>query len=406
MDMAFPYAAALDIGKKRTVARIHTPEHQETRTVGMMTKDLLEMADWLHSYKITHVAMESTGAYWKPIYNLLEGASFELLLVNPRDFKNVPGRKTDVNDAEWLADLLRHGLLRASFVPERAQRELRELVRYRRKLIEERTREYNRLEKTLEGANLKLGAVASTLTGKSVRSMLWALVEGQDDPARLADLARGRLRAKRAELVEALQGFVGAHQRFMLSEQLGHLDELDRRIERIDAEVAERMRPFEAEFAALDTIPGWGRCTCEEVIAEIGVDMEVFASDGHLASWARMCPGNNESAGKRKSGRRGKGNRYLRTALVEAARAASRKKGTYLHGQYHRLARRRGSKRAAVAVGHSMLVIAYHLLRDGGVYHDLGANYFDENKEEIVVRQLQRRLERLGYEVGLSKKAA
>lgn len=406
MELVYPYAAALDIGKKKTLACVVTPEHKGLRPVAMMTEDLLELADWLKAHKVTHVAMESTGSYWKPLYNVLEAYDFELWLVNARDFRNVPGRKSDVKDAQWLVDLLRHGLLKRSFVPDRPQRELREVVRYRRKVIEERTREFNRLEKTLEGANIKLGAVASTLTGKSVRRMLWALVEGQQDPEQVADLALGRLKEKHAELVKALHGVIGAHQRFMLREQLGHLDELDGRIERLSAEIAERLRPFEAELTRLESQPGWGRRTTEEVVAEIGLDMSRFASAGHLASWARMCPGTNESAGKRKSGRTGKGNRYLRCALVEAAHAVARRKGTYLHGQYHRLAARRGKKRAAVAVGHSMLVSAYHILRDGVAYQDLGANYFDERKQARVVARLQRRLERLGYAVSLNKQAA
>lgn len=406
MQLIYPYAAALDIGKKKTLACVHTPEHQELRPIAMMTEDLLELADWLKAHKVTHVAMESTGTYWKPLYNVLEAYDFELWLVNARDFRNVPGRKSDVKDAQWLVDLLRHGLLKRSFVPDRPQRELREVVRYRRKLIEERTREFNRLEKTLEGANIKLGAVAATLTGKSVRRMLWAMVEGQQDPEALADLALGRLKEKRPALVKALRGVVGAHQRFMLREQLGHLDELDGRLERLNAEIAERLRPFEADLTRLESQPGWGRRTAEDVVAEIGLDMSRFPSAGHLASWGRMCPGTNESAGKRKSGHTGKGNRYLRCALVEAAHAVSRRKGTYLHGHYHRLASRRGKKRAAVAVGHSMLVSAYHILRDGVGYQDLGANYFDERKETRVVARLQRRLERLGYAVSLSKQAA
>ena len=406
MKLIYPYAAALDIGKKKTAARIHTPRHKETRFFGMMTRDLLEMADWLAAHGVKQVAMESTGIYWKPIYNLLEGYDFELMLVNPKDYHNVPGRKTDVKDAEWLVDLLRHGLLRPSFIPDRAQRELRELVRYRRKMIEERTREFNRLEKVLEGANVKLGAVASTMTGKGVRDMLWALIEGKQDVEAIAEMARGRMRSKRAELAQALEGAVGPHQRFMLREQLGHIEEIDRRIERLDGEIAERMRPFEDLLQGLDTIPGVGRRGAEEIIAEVGPEVERFPTSGHLCSWAKICPGSNESAGKRKSGRIGRGNRYLRSTLVEAAHVARRQKGTYLSAQYQRLAGRRGTKRAAVAVGHSILVIAYHVLRDGKVYQELGPNYFDERKETDVVRRLTRRLERLGYEVDLAKKAA
>ena len=268
-------------------------------------------------------------------------------------------------------------------------------------LIEERARVFNRLEKILEGANIKLGAVASTMTGKGVRDMLWALVKGEQDPAEIADLARGRMRSKRAELTEALHGFIGAHQRFMLGEELSHVDELDARLERVDQEITRRMEPYQKQLETLETIPGVGRATAEALLAEIGVDMSRFPTSAHLASWARMCPGLNESAGKRKSGRPGRGNRYLRSALVEAAHHAGRQRGTYLSAQYHRLASRRGAKRAAVAVGHSMLVIAYHILRDGRTYEDLGSNYFDERKEQHVVHHIQRRLERLGYTVDL-----
>ena len=406
MDTLYTHTAGIDIGKREIVCSVRTPQRRQTRTFGRMTGPLLEMADWLVEHAVTHVAMESTGVYWKPLYNLLEGYDFTLLLVNPRDFRAVPGRKTDVCDAEWLCDLLRHGLLRSSFVPERSQRELRELVRYRKHLVEERTREFNRLEKTLEGANVHLASVASSMTGKSVRQMLWALAEGETDCERLAELAQGRLRAKRTQLIEALVGLVGPHQRFLLREQLLHLDEIEARLERLSREIAERLTPFEEALARLETIPGVGRRTAEALVAEIGLDMSRFPSADHLASWAKMCPGNNTSAGKRKSGRTGQGNRYLRTTLVEAAQAAARCKGTYLQAQYRRLAARRGGKRAAIAVGHTILRIAYVLLREGREYEDLGANYFDEHREQAVVGRMRRRLEQLGYEVALEKRAA
>jgi transposase len=327
-------------------------------------------------------------------------------LVNARDFRAVPGRKTDVQDCHWLGDLMRHGLLRRSFVPPRAQRELRELVRYRRSLIEERAREFNRLEKVLEGANIKLGAVASTLTGKSVRLMLKAMVSGESDPEMLVDLAKGRLRQKHQELVQALHGLMSAHQRFILQEQLGHLAELDERITRLDEEIEERLHPFEADLIRLRTIPGIGFRVAQEVTAEIGFDMSRFPSAPHLAAWAKLSPGNNITAGKRKHGRTGHGNRYLRTALTEAAHAAGRKKGPYLYAQYHRLASRRGKKWAAIAVAHSILVIVYHILTRQTDYQDLGANYFDERKEQTVVQRLQHRLEKLGYQVDLTKQVA
>lgn len=403
MDVVYTRIAAIDIGKRQSVVYVRTPEIEETRSFGMMTAELLRLADWLRGSQVEQVAMESTGVYWKPIYNLLESAGFDLWLVNAREFRAVPGRKTDVKDSHWLGDLMRHGLLRRSFVPPRDQRELREVVRYRRSLIEERAREFNRLEKVLEGANIKLGAVASTLTGKSVRAMLTAMVAGETDPETLAELAKGRLRTKHTELVQALEGLMGEHQRFLLSEQLGHLRDLDTRISRLDEEIDRRLRPFEPALARLRTIPGVGPRVAQELAAEIGFEMSRFPSAHHLAAWAKLAPGNNLSAGKRKHGRTGQGNRYLRTALTEAAHACARKAGTYLHAQYHRLASRRGAKRAAIAVAHSILTIAYHLLSRQTDYQDLGANYFDEHKEKTVVKRLQRRLEKLGYQVDLSK---
>jgi transposase len=301
--------------------------------------------------------------------------------------------------------LLRHGLLRGSVVPDRAQREVQELTRYRTSLVRERAAEINRLQKTLEGANSKLGDVASDVMGVSGRRMLEALVAGQDDPAVLAELAQGRLRDKRPELARALRGRMGAHQRFLLGQQLTHLAQLEASIAAVSAEIAERLRPFAAEQARLRTIPGVGQRTAEVVLAEVGPQVARFPSAGHLASWAGMCPGNDESAGKRRSGTTRKGRPMLRGALVEAARAASRTKGTYLGAQYHRLAGRRGAKRAAVAVGHSILVSIYHVLRDGETSHDLGATYFDERDRGAIERRLVRRLEGLGHKVTLEPAA-
>jgi transposase len=318
----------------------------------------------------------------------------------------VPGRKTDVLDAEWLADLLQHGLLRGSFIPSAAQRAVRELTRYRATLVAERVRHVERLHKVLEGTNIKLAAVATDIVGVSGRRILQALLAGVSDPAQLAELAKGRLRAKRAALEQALQGRIQAHQAFLIAELLAHVDYLDEAIARVSQEVAERMRPFEEDIARLDTIPGINRRVAEDVLAEIGTDMTRFASARHLASWAGMCPGNDESAGKRRSGRTRKGSPWLRALLVQAAHAAARKKGTYLGAQYRRLAARRGKSRAAVAVGHSILVILYHMLRDGTLYHDLGPRYFDERDRQAVERRLIRRLEGLGYKVTLEPTAA
>jgi len=365
----------------------------------------LELADWLTTSGCTHVAMESTGVYWKPIYNLLESTGMEVLVINAQHIKAVPGRKTDVKDAEWIADLLRHGLLRGSFIPDRPQRELQELVRYRRSLIQERSREVNRVQKVLEGANIKLGSVPTNVLGVSGRAMLDALVRGEEDPFKLAALARGRLKKKQRELERALYGMLGPHQRMLLATQLRHIDFLDQEITELDAEIAERMRPFEGELRRLGTLPGVGPRTSEEILAVIGTDMSRFPSAHHLASWAKMCPGNEESAGKRRSGRTGRGNPLLRGALVEAAWAASHTKNTYLGAYYHRLASRRGRKRALVALGHTMLLIIYRILKDKTTYQDLGPDYFERKNKEATVRRTIRRLEALGYSVEIHEVA-
>jgi transposase len=410
MDIVYPRCCGLDVHKREIVACLLTPgvdgaPVKTVRAFGTMTADILAMADWLAAAGCTHIAMESTGVYWKPIWNLLEG-QIELLLVNARHVKAVPGRTTDVRDCEWLADLLRHGLLTGSFVPDRPQRELRERTRYRASLVHERTAEINRLQKTLEGANIKLASVATDITGKSGREMLAALVAGEADGAALAQLARGRLREKLPQLEQALSGRFEAHQRFLIAQQLAHVDFLDETLARVSAEIAERVRPVEDAIARLDTIPGVGRAVAEALVAEIGADVGRFRSAEHLASWAGLCPGNDESAGKRRSGKTRKGSPWLRACLVQAAHAAARAKGTYLAAQYRRLAARRGRAKAAVAVAHSILVIAYHLLTEGTVYHDLGGNYFDERDREAVARRLINRLQGLGYAVTRASQTA
>jgi transposase len=410
MEVVHERCCGLDVHKQSVVACVIGPgngrePNKQIRTFGTMTPDLLELADWLGACGVTHVAMESTGVYWKPVWNLLE-AQFELLLVNARHIKQVPGRKTDVKDCEWLADLLRHGLLRGSFVPDQAQRELRELTRYRTTLVRERASEVNRLQKTLEGANIKLSSVATDITGVSGRHIMQALVAGQTDINLLADLARGRLRDKLPQLQRALVGRFGTHQRFLLAQQLAHLEGLEDVIEQLDREVEQRLRPFTEALDRLDTIPGWARRTAENVVAEIGLDMSRFPSAPHLASWAGMCPGNNESAGKRKTGKTRKGDRWLRSALIEAAHASGRTRNTYLGAQYRRLVARKGKKKAAVAVGHTMLVIAYYLLTRQTDYADLGPTYFDHRDEQHVTQRLVNRLEALGYTVQLQRSAA
>jgi transposase len=406
MEVLYSHCCGIDVHKQTAVACVVVQAAtgrptKEVRTFGTMTDELLALADWLETCGVTHVAMESTGVYWKPLWNLMEDR-FTLLLANAQHVKALPGRKTDVRDCEWLADLLRHGLLRPSYVPDRAQRELRELVRYRTSLVHERTAEVNRLQKTLEGANLKLGDVTSVVVGVSGRAILQAIVSGETDPATLADLARGRLRSKRIALERALSGRLAAHQRFMLAEQLCHIEAIEEIVERVSSEIVERLRPSAEAIELLDGITGVGRRTAEILLAEVGSDMSRFPSAAHLASWAGMCPGNNQSAGKRLGGKVRSGNRWLRTALVEAAQAAGRTRGTYLGAQFRRLMVRRGKQKAAMAVGHSILVIVWHMLTRFDEYHDLGPTYFDERDRRLVERRLVRRLEGLGYRVALT----
>jgi transposase len=407
MDVVYARCCGLDIHLKTVVACRLSPGSggkatKEVRTFGTMTDDLLALSDGLAEGGCTHVAMESTGVYWKPIYNLFEGR-FELLVVNAQHIKAVPGRKTDVRDAEWIADLLQHGLLRPSFIPPTEQRELRELTRYRTVLVQERAAEINRVQKVLEGANIKLGAVASNVLGVSGRAMLNEIVAGTTDAVTLANLAKGRLTSKRAELERALKGRVRPHQRFLLAEQLCHLDALDESIARVSAEIAQRVEAMEDEIERLQTIPGIGRRTAEALVAEIGTDMTRFPTAKHLASWAGMCPGNHESAGKRRSGATRKGSPWLRAALTEAAWGASHTKQTYLGAQYRRLAPRPGRNRAIIAVAHSILTIAYHLLTRGQDYVELGPNYFDERDQHTTERRLIDRLERLGLKVTVER---
>lgn len=399
MEVLHARCSGLDVHKKTVTACVVTPESKEIKTFGTMTDDLLLMSDWLIECGVTHVAIESTGVYWKPIYNLLEGLEIELVVVNARDIKQVPGRKTDVKDAEWIADLLRHGLVRGSFIPGRDQRELRELVRYRQSLIRERAREANRVQKVLEGANIKLSSVATNVLGASGKKMIEEIISGNEDTAALAQMARGKLRNKTAELEKSLKGLLGAHQRMILSTQMRHIEFLDKQIEELSEEIGGRMRPFDEAIERLDAIPGIGRKAAENILAEISIEMNRFPSAAHLASWAGICPGNNESAGKRKSGRITKGDVWLKTALVQAAQSAARTKNTYFSAQYKRVAARRGAKRAVVAVAHSILVIIYHMLKFGTPFTDLGSDYFDKRNQDAIVRRSIKRLEDLGYKV-------
>lgn len=403
MHVLYERCCGLDIHKKSVVACLITPQGKQIRTYSTMTSDILSMVDWLHQEDCTHVAMESTGVFWKPVYNLLEG-EFELLVVNAQHIKAVPGRKTDVRDAEWIAELLGHGLLRASFIPNVEQRDLRELTRYRTTLVRERADTINRLHKVLEDANIKLAGVATDITGVSARSMLEALLAGESNPVMLADLAKGRLRDKSDALVEALSGRTRSFHRFMIAEHLGHIDYLDACIERVSTQVEEKSLPFvgDGEIALLDSVPGISERAAQVLVAEVGTDMSRFPSAGHLASWAGICPGNNQSGGKRGSGRTRKGSPWLKQVLMEAAHGAVRTKGSYFGAQYHRLRGRRGNKRALVAVAHSILVVVYYVLSRHVSYQELGGNYFDERERQMVEKRAVRRLEKLGYQVQLT----
>jgi transposase len=396
--------AFLDVHKQTVEATVRLLQgqqvQQETRRWGTMTGQIQAMADWLAAQGVTIVGMESTGVLWKPIYNILE-TRFTVVLTNPRHMKQVPGRKSDVRDSQWGAQLLQCGLLRGSFIPPRWQRELRDLTRYRAQLEAERTRVANRLHKVLEDANIKLGSVATDILGVSGRAMIHALIEGEQDAAKVADLAQGKLRTKLPELKLALEGRVTPHHRLMLRLLWKELQAVEELIAEVDRQVQEVTRPFTPQIEQMDPVPGVDRRIAEVVLAEVGPNVDPFPSDQHLSSWAGMCPGNEESAGKRRTGRTTKGNRWLRVALVQAAWAASHTKNSYLGAQYRRLAGRRGKKRALIAVGHSILVILYHMLKEGRPYSELGRDFFDRVNHDRLIRYYSRRLEELGHKVTL-----
>jgi len=409
MEPIVERGCGIDVGQATVVAcllvgRAHEKPRQEVRTFLTFTPDLEALRDWLLAAGCTHVGMESTGVYWKPVYAVLEG-HFELIVGNAQHIRNVPGRKTDVKDSEWLAELVRHGLIARSFVPPPPIRELRDLVRYRRRLVESRSAERNRLLKLLESANLKLASVASNVFGVSGMRMLHAILEGVSTPAQMAQLAQRRLRSKIPALERALVGRIEAHHRLLLDLQLRRLEQLEVEITALDQLIDQRLEPYRGWHTLLTEIPGVDRVVAAVIIAELGVDMSVFRSVHHLAAWAGVAPGNHESAGKRKSGRTTRGNLHLKTALVEAATAAARTSG-YLKDKFYRLKARRGYKRAALAVAHKILVAAYHMLASGVGYHDLGEGYLDRVGHQHVTRNLVRRLERLGYHVQIERKAA
>jgi transposase len=411
MESLYTCCAGLDVHKQTVVACLLRPdgdgERTEIQTFGTATASLEDLRDWLRAAGCTHVAMEATGSFWKPVHNILDG-HVEILVVNASHMHALPGRKTDVRDAEWIATLLKHGLLRASFIPSREQRELRDLTRTRTSLTDERSAAINRIQQVLEDANIKVAGVATDIMGKSGRDILAALLEGAMSPTEMAELARGRMRSKREALEKALRGRMSDHHRMLIALHLEHIDLLDEQIERLSAEIAGRLRPHEAALLRLETISGVGRRTAEILAAEMGLDMSRFPTAGHLASWAGMCPGVHESAGKRKSGKRRAGNKALRRALTEAAQAAARTKKadrTYLRGQYRRLVVRCGKKKAAVAVGHTILRIAHHLLREEETYQEGVLVQLDEHRRARVQRRALDQLKALGYDVTITPKA-
>ena len=404
MQVVYARCAGLDVHKKTVSACISVCEgngkQQQTRSFGTFTQDLLKLVDWLKEHGVTHVAMEATGVYWRPVWTMLEG-HFEQMLVNPHHIKAVPGRKTDTKDCEWIADLLQHGLLKGSFVPPTPIQDLRDLTRYRAELRQSQNRVANRIQKLLEQANVKLSSVVSDTLGVSGRHMLEAIIAGQNDPQQLAQLARGQLKKKIPQLQQALAGRIREHHRFLLAEYLDEWNTLEKRIRHIESEIDTRVHPFESAVTLWQTVPGVDRVTACSLVAELGVEMRQFPTAQHLASWAALCPGNHESAGKRKSGKTRDGNKWLRRSLCQAAWAASRTKDCYLATQFKRLAGRRGLKRALMAVAHTLLVIGYHILKSGAGYRELGAHYLEQSHKEQLQRYFVKRLQRLGLRVSL-----
>lgn len=410
MEVMYPRCAGLDVHKETVVACVRIASDGEAsasvRTFTTTTGGLIELSEWLEENGCTHVAMEATGVYWKPVWQVLADSSFELILANAAHVKNVPGRKTDVNDAMWLAELLAHGLVRASFVPEPAIQELRGLLRTRKQLVREKASHVQRVQKTLEEANIKIESVLSDVMGRSGRAIIQALIDGETDPAKLAALAHWKVRASAATLREALRGRIKRHHRFLLQLHMQQIDALDAAVAELDREVDSGLACFRDAVERLSTIPGISQLSAQVIVSEIGTDMSRFATDAHLRSWAGLCPRNDQSAGKRRSTRLRKGAPWLKAMLVQCAWAATRSKGTYLHAQYLRLRSRRGPKKAICAVAASILTAAYHMLKDGTFYADLGAAHFDRRRPETQARRLVKRLADLGFSVELKPVAA
>lgn len=404
MDKVYDKCCGIDVHKKLIVACFKQGNKQESREFGATTRELLALADWLKEGNCEMVAMESTASYWKPLYNILESCDLKAMVVNANHMKAVPGRKTDVKDAEWIADLLQHGLLRASYIPAKDQRELRELVRYRKSLVGERGRELNRLQKMLEGANIKLSGTVSDINGKSARSILEYLLTGASIDGKKYDemyeqrVIAHNLKASKEQIIDDLNGFMTPLQRRMMKELLAHLDELNVHIKNLDDEIDNFMKPDEkGAVSVIEEVTGIGHTSAQAIVSVIGTDMSRFPTDGHISSWAGLCPGNNESAGKRKSGKIRKGNALLRSTLVTCAHAATRNKKSYFYAQFMRISVHRGKKRAYVAVAHSMLVAIYHILKDGVVFKDLGADYYSQFNRERKINAYLKKLKALGW---------
>lgn len=400
MEVVYQRCCGIDVHKKMIVACFRDGRKKELREFGTLTSDLRELTNWLLEEKCEMIAMESTASYWKPLYNLFELSGLPAMVVNAQHMKSLPGRKTDMKDAEWISDLLQHGLLRASFIPDRDQREIREVSRYRKSLIEERSRELNRLQKMLEGGNIKLGSMLTHINGKSGRKFLELLLSGEEISLEAVDKLRNyQMHSSAEELLQSLDGFLSPLQRKLLRSILDHIDDMTRRIEDIDKIIKEYMKEYEDTIKALEEIPGVGEVGAQTIISEIGVDMSRFPTASHLCSWAGVAPGNNESAGKRRSGRTTKGNITLKTTLIQCAHGASKRKGTFFYAQYQRIKMRRGSKIAAMAVAHSILVAVYHMLKDNVPFYDLGSDFYNKFNREKKIRSYLNKLSELGYDL-------
>ena len=396
MELVYERCCGIDVHKKLVVACFRNGRKSETRNFGTLTSDIKKLCAWLEEKDCQKVAMESTGVYWKPIYNLLELQGIDVMVVNAHHIKNVPGRKTDVKDAEWIASLLQHGLLKPSYIPDREQRELREIVRYRKNLVDERAREINRLEKTLEGANIKLSSIVSDITGVSSRKLLTQVLTGDITEDNIDSLIHISMTEKREQIILAMEGALSPVQKKLLKAILSHIDDMTQRIRDLDDIINAEMKRYEDDIKALDEIPGIGKRSAEIIIAEIGTDMSRFPTAAHLASWSGLCPGNNESAGKRKNGKTNKGNKNLKSTLIQCAKAAKNNKNSYFYAQYQRLVVRRGANRATVAIAHSMLIAIYHMLKNGVPFHDLGNDYYTKYNTQAKMMYYTRKLQELG----------